>query len=137
MPLCFDGFRVGTAGQPDVVGVMATGSEDLLPVDDVLVALANRGGAQRCQVGACLWFGVADREVHLTGEDRGQELLLLRSLPYTCSVGADGLQRHGGQRYVGAVGLVDEDLIARSGRTPRPPNSLGQPTPSLPSGPSA
>ena len=109
--LVLRGFRIGAARQPDVVGVVAAGGEDLLPVDDVLVAVANRGGAQRRQVGARLRLGVADREVHLTGEDRGQELLLLRFAAVHLQGRADGLQRHRRQRHVGAVGLVDEDLL--------------------------
>ena len=105
------GFRIGAAGQPDVVGVVAAGGEDLLPVDDVLVALPDGGGAQRRQVGAGLRFGVADREVQLAGEDRGQELLLLHLGAVHLQRRSDGLQRHGGQRHVGAVRLVDEDRL--------------------------
>src|SRR6201991_2704013 len=45
-------FRIGATGQPDVVGVVTTGGEDLLPVDDVLATMADRGRAQRAQVGA-------------------------------------------------------------------------------------
>src|SRR5690606_15361966 len=74
-------IRVGTAGQPDVVCVVGTGGEHLLPVDQVILGRPllspHGGGAQRRQVGASLGFGVADREVHFTGQDRGQELLLL------------------------------------------------------------
>ena len=109
--LVLHGFRIGAAGQPDVVGVVGAGGEDLLAVDDVLVALADGGGAQRCQVGAGLRLGVADREVHLAGQDRRQELLLLRLAAVLLQRRSDGLQRHRGQRHVGAGRLVDEDLL--------------------------
>src|SRR5207248_6033430 len=35
--LVLHSFRVGATGQPDVVGVVSTGGEHLLPIDDVLV----------------------------------------------------------------------------------------------------
>src|SRR6202011_206028 len=75
--LVLDGIRIGATSQPDVIGVVSAGGEDLLTVDDVLVAVANRGGAQRRQVGARLRLGVADREMQLTGKDCGQKPLLL------------------------------------------------------------
>ena len=109
--LVLGGFRIGTAREPDVVGVMAAGGEDLLAVDDVLVAVADRGGAQRRQVGARLRLGVPDREMHLAGEDGGQELLLLQFGSVRLQRGPDGLQRDGGQRHIGAVRLVDEDRL--------------------------
>src|SRR6201999_926055 len=88
-----------------------SGGEDLLPVDDVLVAVPNRGGTQRRQVGARLRFGVADREVHLTGEDRGQELLLLQFAAVYLQGRPNRLQRDRRQRDVGPMGLVDEDRL--------------------------
>ena len=105
------GFRIGAAGQPDVVGVVAAGGEHLLPVDDVLVALADRSSAQRREVGARLRLGVSDREVHLAGEDAGQELLLLQVGSVRLQSRPDGLQRDGGQRHVGTVRFVDEDRL--------------------------
>ena len=84
--LMLRGFFIGAAGQPDVVGVMAAGGKDLLPVDNIVIAVADRGGGERRQVGAGIGFGVSDGEMHLTGQDRGQEPLLLL-------VGAEGLQR--------------------------------------------
>ena len=79
--LVLDGVRIGAAGQPHVVGVVAAGGEDLLAVDDVLVALPHRAGAQRRQVGAGLGLGVADGELQLAGEDPRKEQLLLFPLP--------------------------------------------------------
>src|SRR6202035_2871474 len=69
--------RGGAAGQPDVVGGVRAGGEDLLPVDHVVVAVADGPGAQRGEVGARLGLGVADREVHLPGQDARQEEVLL------------------------------------------------------------
>ena len=111
MPLCFAASGSVRHGQPDVVGVVAAGGEDLLPVDDVLVAVPDRGGAQRREVGARLGLGVADREVHLAGQDAGQELLLLQLGAVHLQRRPDGLQRHRGQRDVGALRLVDEDRL--------------------------
>ena len=84
---------------------MTAGGEDLLPVDDVLVALADRSSAQRRQVGARLRLRVPDREMHVTGEDRGQELLLLRVAAEPLQSRPDGLQGDRGQRHVGPVRL--------------------------------
>ena len=52
----FRGFFIGAAGQPDVVGVMAAGGKDLLPVDNIVIAVADRGGGERRQVGAGIGF---------------------------------------------------------------------------------
>ena len=68
---------VGAGGQPDVVGVAGQRGVDLLPVDDVLVAVADGPGLQRGQVGARLGLGVADAEVDVAGQDLGQEEVLL------------------------------------------------------------
>ena len=110
-PLVLGRFRVGAAGQPDVVGVMATGGPDLLAVDDVLITVADRGGAQCRQVGAGLRFGVADGEVHLAGQDRRKELLLLQLGAVDLQRRTDGLQGDRGKRHFGARGLIDEDLL--------------------------
>ena len=111
MPLCLTASGSVRHGQPEVVGVVTAGGPDLLAVDDVLVTVTDRAGAQRGQVGARLRLGVADGEVHVTGEDAGQELLLLQVGAVLLQRRADGLQRHRGQRHVGAVRLVDEDLL--------------------------
>ena len=110
-PFVLSSFRIGTARQPHVVGVMATGGPDLLTVDDVFVAVADGRGAQRSKIGAGLGLGVADREVHLSGEDGWQKLLLLGLVAVHHQGRADGLQGHGRQRYVGAGRLVDEQLL--------------------------
>src|SRR5882757_2100205 len=122
--LVLHGFRIGPARQPDEVGVMTTGGEDLLPVDDVLVAVTDRGGAQRRQIGACVGLRVADREVQLTGEDRGQELLLLQVAAELLQGRPDGLQGDGRQRHVGSLRLVDEDRLL-DGAVPETAEFLG------------
>ena len=59
------GVGVGSGGQPDVVGGGGEGGEDLLAVHDVLVAVPDRSGLERGQVGARAGLGVADGEVEL------------------------------------------------------------------------
>ncbi len=106
--------RVGAAGanrEPDVVGVVAAGGEDLLPVHHIVVAVAHGRGAQRREVGSGVGLGIADREVHLPREDGGQELPLLFLRPVDLQGRPDGLQGDAGQRHVGAHGFVDEDLL--------------------------
>src|SRR3546814_6086243 len=64
---------------------MTAGGEDLLAVDDVVVAVALRRCAQGSEVGPGVRLGVADGEVHVTGEDVGEEPVLLQ-------LGAEALQ---------------------------------------------
>ena len=109
--LVFRRIRVGAARQPDVVGVVGARGPHLLPVDDELVTMTDRCGAQRGQVGAGLRLGVTDGEMDVTGEDPGQKLLLLLVGAVHLQRGSHGLQRDQRQRHVGAVGLVDEDLL--------------------------
>jgi hypothetical protein len=104
-------FPVGAAGEPDVVGVVRTGGEGLLPVDDVGVAVPDRAGPQRREVGAGRRLGVPDGEVELAGEDPREEEVLLCRGPERLQGRADGLQCHVRQRHVGARRLVDEDLL--------------------------
>src|SRR3954468_16168413 len=71
---------VGAAGEPDQVCLVGTRGEDLATVDDPLVTVQPRRGAQRREVGAGLRLGVADGDVQLAGEDarKVRRLLLLR-----------------------------------------------------------
>ena len=105
------GFRIRTAGQPDVVGVVRAGRPHLLAVHDVLVTLFDGRGPQRRQVRTGLGFGVTDREMDVAGKDAGKELLLLRLGAVDLQRRTDRLQRDQRERHVGAVGLVDEDLL--------------------------
>jgi hypothetical protein len=102
---------VGAAGEPDVVGVVAAGGEDLLPVDDVAISVPYRPRPQRGQVGAGLRLGVPDREVQLACQDPRQEELLLLGGAMRLQRGADGLQGDRRQRHVGPDRLVGEDLL--------------------------
>ncbi len=110
-PRCFGRVRVGAAGQPEVVGVVRAGGERLLAVHDVFVAVPDRPGAQRGEVGAGLRLGVADREVDLPGQDPRQEEVLLLGAAVRQQGGRHGLQGDRGQRHVGAGRLVHEDLL--------------------------
>ena len=76
------GPRGRCGGQPDVVGVAGQRREDLLAVDDPLVAVLDGGGLQRGQVGAGRGLGVADGGVQLTGEDAGRKYAFCSSEPY-------------------------------------------------------
>ena len=102
---------VGADREPDVVGLVAAGGPQLLAVDDVVVAVPPGRGAQRREVGAGVRLGVADREVHVAGQDPLEEqvLLLLAAVPDQRR--ADGLQRDGGQVHVGVLRLVGEDRL--------------------------
>ena len=80
------GLGVGAHRQPDPVGVRDQAGPHLLPVDHVVVAVADRGGAQVGQVGSRVRLRVADREVQFACRDPGQKELLLL-------VGAEGHDR--------------------------------------------
>ena len=105
------GIGIGAAGQPDVVGVVRARREDLLAVDYVLVAVPDRSRGERGQVGTGSRLGVADREVHVAGQDAGQEHRLLLGRAELLQRGADRLQRHRWQRHVGPGRLAHEDLL--------------------------
>ena len=74
--LTFGCLRIGAHQAEDPVGVLAQRGPGLLSVDDVAVAVADRGGAQRGQVRAGFRFGEAltPPDVHAGG--RRQEALL-------------------------------------------------------------
>ena len=104
---------VGSDRQPDVVGVGDQAGPHLLAVDHVFtssgVAVPDRGGAQRREVGARARLRVADREMQFTRGDLGQEELLL-------FVGAEGhdrrrdaVDRQERHRSARDGGLVGED----------------------------
>ena len=52
--------RVGPGDQEDVRGVLGVGGEDLLPVDDPLVAVTDRPGLGRGDVRPAVRLGVAE-----------------------------------------------------------------------------
>ena len=57
------------------------GGPDLAARAHQIVAVVDRGHRQRREVGTGLGFGVALAEEHLTGEDAGEEVLLLSGVP--------------------------------------------------------
>ena len=103
---------IGARGEPDVVGVVGVGREDLLAVDHVVVAVADGARRERGEVGAGAGLGVADAEVELALQDAGQQLrLLLRAVPNCMMRRADRVDRDDRQRRARAVGLVPEDEL--------------------------
>ena len=106
---------IGPAREPHPVGVVPARREHLLPVDDVLIAVAHRPGTQRGQVRAGGGLRVADREVQFAGEDAREEVRLLLVTPETHERGADRVERHQGHRDAGALGLVVEDELLGGG----------------------
>ncbi len=109
--LVLRGVGVGADGQPEVVGLVAAGGPHLLAVDDVVVAVAPSGGAERGQVGAGVRLAVADREVHVTGQDPRQEHVLLLLGAVADQRRPDGLQRDRRQVHVVVLRLVGEDRL--------------------------
>ena len=68
---------VGARDHPDAIGAVVAADEDLLPVDDVLVAVADGRGGHAGQVGAGAGLGQELPGADLTAVDRRQERLLL------------------------------------------------------------
>ena len=105
-------------GEPHVVGVVGEAGEQLLSVDHPAVAVPDRSGSQRGQVGAGIGFRVADREVHLAGQDPPQEEVLLLVGAEPPDGRPDGV---GGQEWdgtAGSLGLVEEDVLLDGGEAP-------------------
>src|SRR5215470_8223042 len=72
---------VGARDEPDAIGTVVAAHEDLLAVQDVLVAVAERGHAHAGEIRARAGLGEELPGAHRTRVDRRQEgaLLLLRS----------------------------------------------------------
>ncbi len=107
----FLGLGIGAHRQPYVVGVLDQAGPHLLAVDQVFLAVADRRGAQRSQVGSGARLRVADREVNIAASDARQvERLLLLGPEGHDSRGdaVDGQERH---RCAGDGGLVGEDQL--------------------------
>ena len=66
------GRRIGLGDDDDQVAVDAVRDERLRPVQDVLVAVADRGGGDPGQVGTGAGFGHRDRRDQRAGGDPGQ-----------------------------------------------------------------
>ena len=79
---------VGAEQEEAPLGEVGGRDPDLLAVDDVLVAVADRGRAQVGEVGAGLRLAEALAPVLVGGEDPGQPLLLLlRRCPSAMIIG--------------------------------------------------
>ncbi len=85
-------------------------------VDDVVVAVAHRGGPQRRQIASCDGFGVADRELDGAVEDRGQELLLLLVGAALHERGPDGVEGDQRDGRVHPLRLFEEDELLERGK---------------------
>ena len=108
------GLAVGARGQEHVLAPVG-GGPDLLPGDHPLVAVADRAGAQRRQVGAGLGLAVAHAVHRLAAQDLGQvALLLLGRAEHHQRVRLD---RGADARRLGALHHLDEgDLLERRAR---------------------
>ena len=118
MPLCFLTVGIGARREPDVVGVRRAAGEHLLAVDDVVVAVAHCGGAQRRQIASRRRLGVADRELDGAVQDRGQELLLLLLGAALRERRPDGVERDERDGRVHPLRLLEEDELLERGEAP-------------------
>ena len=70
-------MAVGLGRQHDEVAKLAVGNEDLLAVDDKIVAVAHCAGPDRLEVAASMRLGHAERADRFTRDHLGQPLALL------------------------------------------------------------
>ena len=112
-------IRIGAGGQPDVVGVTRQAGVDLGAVDHVLVTVTHGPRGERGQVGARVRLGVADTEVDLSGQDLGEEELLLLLRAEVHDGRAHRVDRQHRHRSAAAHRLVEEDELF-NGRTALP-----------------
>ena len=103
------GRRVGLGGDDDEIGQLAVGDEGLLAVDDQLVALAQRRGADRLQVAAGAGLGHGDGGDHLALGHARQPGALLLLAAVVEDVGRDdvGVQAEAGRREHALGHLLD------------------------------
>src|SRR5579875_1874911 len=101
---------VGTREQDHPLRVMRTGGPDLLPVDDVLVAITHGAGLQAGEVGAGARLGKALTPRLLTRDDAGQEapLLLLGAVGDDRRAGPADTDAAGGRSAVQRQLLVED-----------------------------
>ena len=114
MPRCFFGLGVGADQAEDPVAVLAQRRPRLLPVDDELVAVADRGRAQRGEVGAGVGLGEALRppDVEVRGLRQEALLELLRAERRDHRADHRGVERQRG-RHAGALHLLVPDVAAQ------------------------
>ena len=127
------GVGVGAGDEHAPLRELGEGRPDLLPGDDPFVAVLDRAGLQRGEVGARLRLGEALAPDLLGGEDRLQVALLLL-------VGAVGDDDRAAHRQAEHVGRARRFRRAASPTkiacsiivAPRPPYSFGQEMPAQP-----
>ena len=69
--------RVGARKQEAIVGVVTTGSPNLLSIDNPLVTVEYCSGLEACQVTTAVWFAKALAPAHLAIQNLWQKFLLL------------------------------------------------------------
>ena len=107
-PAVLGRILIGPHGQPAIVGIAREARPELLPVDDVVVAIAIGPRLQRGEVGPRARLAVADAEMNLAGEDLRQEELLLLFAAVPHDGRTDGIDREHRNRRTRAHGLVEE-----------------------------
>ena len=110
MPAC--GLAAGSVRtrQKDPVGVLRQRGPGLVTVDDVMVAVAHRLGADGGEVGARSRLGIALAPPVLARQNAGQKLLLLRLVAERIDDGADHGDAEGQRRHrAGARRLLFKD----------------------------
>ena len=115
------GLGVGARDHDDQVCVDAVADEGLGPVQQVVVALVDGGGAHALQVAARAGLGHRDRGDRLAGHAPGQPAPLLLVGADAGDVGNDDVGVHGepGAARAGAGLLVGEDHVVAEVGDPR------------------
>ena len=110
MPACGFRGRIGAHQAKDPVGMLRQRGPGLVAVDDIMIAVAHRLGADRGEVGARARLGIALAPPVLAGQNPRQEFLLLRVIAERIDHGADhgDAERQRRQRS-GARRLLFED----------------------------
>ncbi|MCY1231630.1 hypothetical protein D9M72_440860 [compost metagenome] len=107
------GGRVGLAHHDHEVAEEAVADEGLAAVDEVVVAVAHGGGAQRFHVRAAARFGDGHRQDLLAAADARQPLLLLRLGAQAVDVGRHDVRMQP-DRQAADTGV--RDLLGNDGR---------------------
>ena len=126
MPYCGFAEGVGADQAEYPVGMLRERGPGLVAVDDVMVAVAHRLGAEGSEVGAGAGLGIALAPPVLARENPRQKLLLLRLIAERIDDGTDHGDAERQRRHrAGARGLLfeDETLVIDQ---PGPPYSFGQ-----------
>ena len=136
--LVLGGVGVGAHREPDVVGGVPAGGPELLTVHHVvgLAVASTRRAVVRSDARSVPASGlaVADREVHVAGEDVAEEHVLLLLRAERLQRRADGLQGDRG-RCTSERAASFAKICCSVSPNPCPPCSVGQPTPIQPSEP--